>query len=40
MLKVIDLSGNPIDHVGGLLYKLDPALERIHLKRLDDWILA
>jgi hypothetical protein len=40
MLRVIDLTGNPIDYVSGGLYQLDPALERVHLKRLEDWILA
>jgi hypothetical protein len=39
-LRVIDLTGNPINYVSGGLYQLDPALERVHLTRLDDWILA
>jgi hypothetical protein len=40
MLRVIDLTGNPIDYVSAGLYQLDPTLERVHLKRLEDWILA
>jgi Leucine-rich repeat (LRR) protein len=40
MLRVIDLTGNPIDYVSGGLYQLDPALERVHLQRHEDWALA